>query len=74
MPDELDAVHPGHVDVAKHSVDVGEADGHDVGIEHHEGQPPIALERVLGMEAEDRLLPVLQPPVARHGHHRPTSW
>ena len=74
LPDELDAVHPGHVDVTEHPVDVGGADGHDVGVEHHEGRPPIALQRVLGMEVEDRLLPVLQPPVARYGHHRPTSW
>jgi len=59
---------------AGHAVDAGGADGHDIGFHPHEGQPPIALKRVLGIEAEDRLLPVLQLPVARYGHHRPTSW
>src|SRR4051812_21882962 len=49
----------------EHPVDAGGADGDDVGVEHHEGQPPVAFQRVLRVEAEDRpLLPALQPPVA----------
>src|SRR5262249_52080064 len=47
-------------------VDAGRAAGRDVGIEHHEGQPPVALQGVLLMEVEDGLLLLgLQPVVAR---------
>jgi hypothetical protein len=39
----------------------------DVGVEHHEREPAVALLRVLRVEGEDGLaLPVLDPVVARH--------
>src|ERR1041385_478867 len=35
------------------------------GVQHHKSQPPIAFQRVLQMEADDRLLlPILQPEIA----------
>jgi hypothetical protein len=40
--------------VAEHAVDAGGADRDDVGVQHHERQPPVALERVAGVEVEDR--------------------
>lgn len=41
------------------------ADGHDVQIEHHEGQPSISLKGVIEMEANDGILfPILEPVVA----------
>ena len=49
----------------QHAVDAGRAHGHDVGVEHHERQPPVAFQRVLQMEVDDGLLlPILQPEVA----------
>ena len=43
----------------------GRADGDDIGVEHHEGQPPVAFERMLRRGSRDRLLlPVLEPVVA----------
>src|ERR1700730_17400666 len=42
----------------------GRAPRQDVGIQHHERQPPIAFQRILQMERNDRLLlPILQPKV-----------
>jgi hypothetical protein len=29
----------------KHAIDAGRADGHDIGIEHHERQPAITFQR-----------------------------
>src|SRR5271166_3556076 len=44
----------------EHAVDAGGADGHDVGVEHHVGQPPISFQGVEGMKGDDRgLLPIL---------------
>jgi hypothetical protein len=40
-------------------IDARGADGDDVGIEHHEGEPPGALQGMAPVELEDgRLLPV----------------
>ena len=52
--------------IPEHAVDAGRADGHHVGIEHHERQ---AGDNPQGdgssVEGDDRLLfPVLEPPVA----------
>src|SRR4051812_13831990 len=53
--------------VAEHTVDARGADGDGVGVEHHEGEPPVALQRMARVEVEDRsLLPGLEPPVAGH--------
>jgi hypothetical protein len=50
--------------VLEHAVDARGADRHEVAIDHHEGQPAVALERELVMEFQDLpLLPVLEPPV-----------
>ena len=39
-------------------------DGHNVSVEHHERQPPIALQRVLQMKPDDCFfLPRLQPEI-----------
>lgn len=36
----------------------------DVGVQHHERQPPVALQRILLLERNDRLLlPILQPKI-----------
>ena len=49
----------------EHAVDTGGADGHDIGVEHHVRQPPIALLGIEVVEGDDgRLLPILQPEVA----------
>jgi hypothetical protein len=49
------------------AIDAGRAAGDDVGVEHHEGEPPIAFERVLTGEGADALLFVVgEPMVARH--------
>jgi len=41
------------------------ADGHDVLIEHHKGQTPVAIEGVFQVEADDGiLLPILEPVIA----------
>ena len=50
--------------LAEHAVNTGGTYCHDVGIKHHEGEPPIAFQRVLGMEVGDGLLfPVRKPPI-----------
>jgi hypothetical protein len=41
--------------IAEHAVNTGRAHCHDVGIKHYEGEPPIALLRILGMEINDGL-------------------
>src|SRR6266852_4004068 len=42
----------------------GRTHRHDVGVQHHEREPPIAFQRILQMERNDRLLlPILQPKV-----------
>src|SRR6185437_117429 len=52
--------------LAQGAVDARGAGGDDVGIEHHEGEPPVALQGVGPVELEDgRLLPRFEPPVAR---------
>ena len=49
---------------AQHPPHTGRTHRHDVGVQHHEGQPPVALQRVLQMEIDDCLLfPILQPKV-----------
>src|SRR5581483_12459583 len=51
---------PGRLEDA---VDAGGAAGDDVPVEHHKGQPPIALERVLLVEVDDGLLLGVRQPV-----------
>ena len=49
---------------AQHPPDARRADGHDVGVEHHERQPPVALQRMLAIKVEDGLLfPLLEPEI-----------
>src|SRR5713226_3158033 len=49
---------------AQHAPHAGRTHRHDVGVQHHEGQPPVALQRVLQVERDDGLLlPLLQPKV-----------
>jgi hypothetical protein len=49
------------------AIDAGRAAGDDVGIEHHEGQAPIAVERVLACEdANPFFFVVGEPVIARH--------
>jgi len=49
----------------EHPVDAGRTDRHHIPIQHHEGQPPVALQRILGLERQDGLLlPAFQPVVA----------
>src|SRR4051794_3486209 len=51
--------------VAEGAVDARGADGDDVGVEHHEGEPPVALERAARVEVDDgSLLPGLEPAIA----------
>ena len=51
--------------LAEYSPHAGRADRHNVGIEHHERQPPVAFQRVLQMEPDDSLLlTLLQPEIA----------
>jgi hypothetical protein len=53
--------------IAEHAVDAGGADGDDIGVKHHEGEPAVAFQLMTGVEYDDGfLLPVLEPPVARH--------
>jgi hypothetical protein len=53
--------------IAKHAIDARGADGNYVGIQHHEGEPPIALQGMTGVEVENGcLLPWFEPPVAGH--------
>ena len=51
--------------LAEHSPHAGRADRRDVGIQHHEHQPPVAFQRVLQVEPDDGLFPpILQPEIA----------
>ena len=51
--------------LVEHALDAGRADGHNVGVQHHERQPPVAFQRILQMELDDGFfLPRLQPVVA----------
>jgi len=53
--------------VFEDAVDAGRAAGGHIGVEHHEGQLPIAFERVLPGEGADAfLLLVGEPVIARH--------
>jgi hypothetical protein len=49
----------------QHPPNARRTDRHNVGVQHHEGQPPIAFHRILQVESDDRfLLPLLQPEIA----------
>jgi len=51
--------------LGEQSADARRADRHDVGIQHHERQPSVALQRVFQVETNDGLfLPILQPEIA----------
>src|ERR1700746_2296850 len=51
---------------SQHPPNTGRTYRHHLGIEHHESQPSIALQRMLPMELDNRsFLPVLQPEVPR---------
>lgn len=46
----------------EHPVNAGRTDRHDVPVQHHKAQPPVALQRILIEELHDRLLfPRFQP-------------
>ena len=48
----------------QHPPDTGRTHRHNVGVQHHKRQPPIALQRILQMEIDDGLLfPIFQPKV-----------
>src|SRR5205807_6069695 len=50
----------------ENAIDAGRAAGHLVSIEHHEGQPPVAFERMPTRESSDALFLVLgEPMIAR---------
>ena len=50
----------------EHSIDGSRADGDNIRIHHHIGQPAVSIERVFIMEADDGLaFPAFQPMVAR---------
>ena len=52
--------------LTEYAVHTGWSDGHDIGVQHHQRQTPIAFLRVLGMELDDRFfLPVIEPRVTR---------
>ena len=49
---------------AQHPPDARRADGHDVGVEHHERQPPVALQRMLAIKVYDGLFfPLFEPEI-----------
>src|SRR6516165_2985133 len=49
----------------QHPPHAGRTHRHDVGVQHHERQPPIAFQWILQVERNDRLLlPILQPKVS----------
>jgi hypothetical protein len=51
----------------QHPVGARGAHRHDVAIEHHEGEPAIALQRELMVEVNDRILfPLLEPVITRN--------
>jgi hypothetical protein len=53
--------------IAEHAIDAGGADRDDIGVEHEEGETPIAIQGMGGVEVEDRpLLPGFEPSIARH--------
>jgi hypothetical protein len=50
--------------VAEHSVDARGTSRHHLGVEHHEGETPVTLKRVLVVKLNDGLLfPVFEPPI-----------
>ena len=50
---------------AQYPPDARRADGHDVVVEHHERQPPVALQRMLAIEVEDGLFfPLFEPEIS----------
>lgn len=52
---------------AQHLPHAGRTHRHDVGVQHHEREPPVAFQRILQVERNDRLLlPILQPKVPRN--------
>src|SRR6266568_1432184 len=53
--------------VVQHPPHTGRTHGHHVGVQHHEGEPPITFQRITVVKLHDRpLLPLFQPEVARH--------
>src|SRR5262249_1619532 len=51
----------------QHPINAGRADRHHVAVEHHEGQPAIALQGILAVELLDRaFLLLVKPVVPRH--------
>ena len=51
----------------QNSIGGGGADGHNISIEHHEGEPAVALQRILVVKVDDRLLfPGLQPEITEN--------
>ena len=52
--------------VAEHSVDARRTHGDDIGVEHHEGESPVAFQGMGGVVIQDGLLlPGFEPPIAR---------
>src|SRR3954470_12819617 len=50
----------------EYAVDAGRAHGHDIGVEHHVRQSPIAFQGITVVEVDDGgLFPILEPEVAR---------
>src|SRR5215831_13397678 len=48
----------------QHPPDGGRTHRHNVGVQHHESQPPVALQWILQVESDDGLLlPILQPEI-----------
>jgi hypothetical protein len=60
----------GSADAARsfqHAIDGTRTCRHHVAVEHHERKPPIAFQRIFERKLDDRLLlPVFEPPIARH--------
>ncbi len=51
----------------EHTINARRAGGCHIGVEHHEGQPAIAFQRMLSLEVEDGLcFGVVQPMIARY--------
>jgi hypothetical protein len=49
----------------QHAIDAGGTDGDDIGVEHHESEPPVAFEGMATVEFHNGgLFPRLEPPVA----------
>src|SRR5215471_5820354 len=52
---------------AQHPPNTGRAHRHHIGIQHHESQSSISLQRMLAMELDNRsFLPIFQPEVPRN--------